>query len=96
MTKLSKDEFITKINDKLGDNEELKIELMEDVTDSFSEDKSEIVEMENKLNEMTNNYNELLGKYKERFMNPSEVKIEDKQVNPYSVNEKEFIDIREI
>ena len=95
MTKLSKDEIITKINDKLGDNEELKIELMEDITDSFNEDRTELNEMESKLNDMTNRYNELLGKYKERFMNPSEVK-EEKIVNPYSVNEKEVIDIREI
>ena len=52
MTKLSKDEIITKIEDKLGDNEELKIELMEDITDSFNEDKSELIEMENKFEDM--------------------------------------------
>ena len=56
MTKLSKDEFITKINDKLGDNEELKVELMEDITDSFNEDKSELIEMENKFEDMKSKY----------------------------------------
>lgn len=95
MTKLSKDEFITKINDKLGDNEELKVELMEDITDSFNEDKSELLEMESKFEDMKNKYEDLQAKYKERFMNPSEVKeIEVK--NPYYEEEKDVIDIREI
>ena len=95
MTKLSKDEFITKINDKLGDNEDLKVELMDDITDSFIEDKSELQEMENKYEDMKNKYEDLQAKYKERFMNPVEVKeIEVK--NPYSYEEKEVIDIREI
>ena len=95
MTKLSKDEIITKINDKLGDNEELKVELMEDITDSFDEDKTELKEMEDKLNDMTSKYDNLLNSYKERFMNPSEVKeIEVK--NPYYEEEKDVIDIREI
>ena len=68
MTKLSKDEIITKIEDKLGDNEELKIELMEDITDSFNEDKSELIEMENKFEDMKSKYEDLQAKYKERFI----------------------------
>ena len=95
MTKLSKDEFITKINDKLGDNEELKVELMEDITDSFTEDKTELNEMTSKYEDMKSKYEDLQVKYKERFMNPIEVKdIEVK--NPYSGEEKEVIDIRDI
>ncbi|MBO7078702.1 MAG: hypothetical protein J6W64_02720 [Bacilli bacterium] len=95
MTKLSKDEFITKINDKLGDNEELKVELMEDITDSFNEDKSELKEMESKFEDMKSKYEDLQAKYKERFMNPSEVR-EVEVKNPYSEEEKDVIDIREI
>lgn len=95
MTKLSKDEFITKINDKLGDNEDLKVELMEDITDSFNEDKTELNEMTSKYEEMKSKYEDLQVKYKERFMNPSEV-IDVEVKNPYTENEKEVIDIREI
>lgn len=96
MTKLSKDEFITKINDKLGDNEDLKVELMEDVTDSFNEDKTELNEMTSKYEDMKSKYEDLQAKYKERFMNPSSV-IDVEVKNPYS-DEKEdkVIDIREI
>ena len=95
MTKLSKDEFITKINDKLGDNEDLKVELMEDITDSFNEDKTELNNMTSMYEDMKSKYEDLQVKYKERFMNPSDVKdIEIK--NPYSENEKTVIDIREI
>ena len=35
MAKLTKEELIAKVNDKLGDNTELAVELMEDITDSF-------------------------------------------------------------
>ena len=95
MTKLSKDEIITKIEDKLGDNEELKIELMEDITDSFNEDKSELKEMETKFEDMKSKYEDLQAKYKERFMHPS--KVEEIEVkDPYNENVKEVIDIREI
>lgn len=95
MTKLSKDEIITKINDKLGDNEDLKVELMEDITDSFNEDKTELNEMTSKYEDMKTKYEDLQSKYKERFLNPSEV-IDVETKNPYSENEDKVIDIREI
>lgn len=95
MTKLSKDEIIAKINDKIVDNDDLKVELMEDITDSFIVDNSELNEMTSKYEDMKSKYDDLHTKYIDRFMNPTEVKdviVSD----PYSENEKPVIDIREI
>lgn len=95
MTKLSKDEIIAKIHDKIVDNDDLKVELMEDITDSFNEDKTELNEMTSKYEDMKMKYDDLHTKYIDRFMNPSEIKnVEVK--DPYSENEKQVIDIREI
>lgn len=72
MANLTKEEFIKKYNEKLADNSELAVELMEDITDSIDSDISELEDMKKK-------YDELLNRYKERFMNPEEVKEEIKE-----------------
>ena len=72
MAKLTKEEFISKYNEKLADNSELAVELMEDITDSIDSNISELEDMKKK-------YDDLLNRYKERFMNPEEVKEEIKE-----------------
>lgn len=94
MAKLSKDEFIAKINDKLGDNEDLKVEFMEDITDSFNEDKTELNDMTSKYNEIKSKYDDLQNKYKERFMNPDYTR--EVKTDYDDLDEKKVIDIREI
>lgn len=88
MAKLTKEELIAKVNEKLADNSELAVELMEDITDSIDGDISELEEMKKK-------YEELLLRYKERFMNPEEVKEE--VVDEVKVDEEEkVIDVTDI
>ncbi|MBO7714964.1 MAG: hypothetical protein J6S85_15455, partial [Methanobrevibacter sp.] len=72
MAKLTKEELIAKVNEKLADNSELAIELMEDITDSFEE-----VDLSGYVEKII--YDELLQKYKDRFLNPEEVKEEIKE-----------------
>lgn len=89
--KLSKDELIAKINEyEIDDN--VKIELMEDITDSFenSVDTSETDELKAK-------YEELKQKYKDRFLKGEETEKEtkDETDNP-EMEEKEVIDVKEI
>lgn len=88
MAKLSKEELIAKINEKLADNAELAVELMEDITDSFSDiDLSTYVEKAI--------YDELLQRYKDRFVNGEVDK--DIQEEPEVVDEEEkVIDVQEI
>lgn len=91
MAKLTKEELIAKINEKELP-EEFKIELMEDITDSFGESEEMVTKEE--FESITNKYEELLGKYKERFLDSKEeVKKEDEDKE---YEEKEVIDVKEI
>lgn len=92
--KLSKDELIAKINEKVMD-EDVKIELMEDVTDSVQTEGSTNEEDNQRIEELETKYKDLQEKYKERFLN-SNTK-EDKEDKEMIVNEEEKkIDIKEI
>lgn len=88
MAKLTKEELIAKINDKLGENGELAVELMEDITDSF-----ESVDLSGYVEKVI--YDELLQRYKDRFMNPEEVK-EEVIEEPGEIKEEEVIDVTDI
>ena len=88
MAKLTKEELIAKINEKLADNSELAVELMEDITDSIDSDISELEDMKKK-------YDELLNRYKERFMNPEDVKEEIKEEVIEEANEN-VVDVEDI
>ena len=93
MAKLSKDELVQKINEIVMD-EDVKIELMEDVTDSIDvnetneEDTQRIEELETKLKD-------LQTKYKERFLKGDD-KEDKKEEKSEELEEKEIVDIKEI
>ena len=94
MAKLTKEELIKKVSEKVTDAE-VQVELMEDITDSFGEeiDNSELEELKVK-------YDELMNKYRDRFLEVKEVKeeIEDaqKEDSEEELKEEEVIDIQEI
>lgn len=90
MAKLTKEELIAKVNEKLADNSELAIELMEDITDSFVE----AVDLSGYVEKIV--YDELLQKYKDRFLNPEEVKEEIKEEEVIDNEEDKVIDVQEI
>lgn len=89
MAKLTRDELIAKINEKLADNSELAVELMEDITDSF-----ENVDLSGYIEKAI--YDELLQKYKDRFLNPSELTEEVKEEEVIEEPEEKVIDVQEI
>ena len=87
--KLSKDELISKINGlEIDDN--AKIELMEDVTDSFEVSETDNTELE----EVKTKYEELKTKYKERFLKGDDKKDEEEKDD--EMEEKEVVDVKEI
>lgn len=90
MAKLTKEELIAKINEKELP-EDVKVELMEDITDSFG-DSEEMVTKE-EFESITDKYEELLAKYKERFLDSKEEVKEDEDKE---YEEKEVIDVKEI
>lgn len=85
--KLSKEDFKKKVNDMEIDDE-IKIELLEDIEDSFD------VEINNtELEEIKAKYEELKEKYKARFLD-FDSKEEEEQKE--EVKEVEEVDIKEI
>ena len=88
MSKMSKEELISKINGlEIDDN--VKIELMEDVTDSMEVtpevDNSELEEIKTK-------YEELKTKYKERFLKGDEV-VTETEVVEYEEEPRKYEDL---
>ena len=95
MAKLTKEEFNTKYSKKITDNDDLVIELMEDFSDSISEDeKAELDSLKEEIEKKDAEIAELKRKYKERFLDSA--KTEEKEVNEDNIEEKEIIDIKEI
>lgn len=94
MAKLSKDELLKKITEKITD-EDLVIELMEDISDSLdvsAEEEKKV--LEDKIAELELKLEDLKTKYKERFLK-GEV-IEEVKEEIEEPKEEEVIDIKEI
>ena len=91
MTKLEKDALISKISEKV-DNEDLAIELMEDITDSFPSD-AENVNLRSELEKKNQEYEDLKTKYKERFLESKPSSNED-PIKELEV--KNYYDLKEI
>lgn len=93
MAKLTKEELIAKINDKLSDNSELAVELMEDITDSF--ETIDASEYEKQIEEEKAKYEDLLQRYKDRFVS-AEVIEEKEEVEEPAQEDAEVIDVKDI
>ena len=94
--KLNKEEFKQKIDEKIVD-EDLKIELLEDIEDSFTVETEETETIEkSKYEELKTSYEDLKTKYKERFLKGSSDKKEEKEEKDEDLEEKEIVDIKEI
>lgn len=100
MAKLSKEDLVKKISEKVTD-EDVAIELMEDVSDSLdvSED-TEKEEMKAKIDELESKNAELKTKYKERFLSGEEKEEVIEKVNDEEKEDEEekeeVIDVKEI
>lgn len=92
MAKISKDELISKINEKVTD-EDVKIELMEDVTDSFDGKDNSLQEEVDRLNEEVASLKE---KYKERFLKSDDVEKKEDEIKEDDDDEEKVIDVKEI
>ncbi len=108
MAKLGKDEFNKKYSEKISDNDDLLIELMEDISDSVDSESAEIASLKEEIskkdleiNDLKMKYEDLKSKYKERFLSSEDLveKLEEEKVEELpeeSLEEKEVIDVKEI
>ena len=97
MAKLNKEDFKNKYSEKFKDNDELLIELLEDVEDSFDGPSRELESLKGELEKSRNDFNDLKEKYKQRFLSPAEVQKEDiKEIKDSfeEPEEKKFIDVK--
>lgn len=91
MAKYSAEELSSRIND-LELDDDVKIALMEDITDSVSPDESEeLASVRAELEKAKADYEELKEKYKARFLKAVESDEEEKDLE-----EKEVIDVKEL
>ena len=99
--KLNKEDLKKKVNEIVTDND-VAIQLLEDIEDSFDEsaevDNTKIDELQARIDEQQSKINELQEKYKERFLTGNkEEKTEDKKPEEDDgLEEKNIIDIKEI
>lgn len=99
--KLNKEDLKKKVNEIVTDND-VAIQLLEDIEDSFNEsaevDNTKIDELQAKIDEQQAKIDELQEKYKERFLTgDKEEKTEDKKPEEDDgLEEKNIIDIKEI
>lgn len=93
MAKLTGEEFNNKYAEKISDNDDLLIELMEDFADSTAGvDSSELDTLREEIATKDAEIESLKTKYKERFLNAI---VEDKKDDDL-IEEKEVIDVKEI
>lgn len=100
MAKYSAEELSSRINE-LDLDDEVKISLMEDITDSITNEdseevaslKSELDKKQSELDEKTKNFDELKEKYKSRFLKADDEVVDEVKED---LEEKEVIDITEI
>lgn len=92
MPKFTKEELASRIND-LEIADDVKLSLMEDVSDSIIDEAEAIKEVSDKLEAKTKEYDDLLAKYKERFMT-SDKEVDEEQ--DLDVDTEEVIDVKEL
>lgn len=94
MSKFSAEELSSRIND-LEIDDDVKISLMEDITDSISKDESEeLSTLKSELDKVKEEYDSLKEKYKSRFFEA--VSTDEEKKDDEELKEEEVIDIKEI
>lgn len=94
MARYSAEELSGRINE-LELDDDVKISLMEDITDSITpEESEELASLKAEIEKTKAEYEELKEKYKSRFLKA--VESEEKEDVEEDLEEKEVIDIKEI
>lgn len=94
MSRFSKEELNERISNLEGLDDDTKISLMEDISDSFLDD-SMYKDLEEKYNSKVEEYDDLKTKYKERFFTSDDSK-DVKRREEKEFDDNEVIDIRSL
>lgn len=94
MAVLNKDDLLKKISEKV-ENEDIAIELMEDVSDSYNTDIDKIKsDYESKISVLSSDLEDVKRKYKERFVDGRDIVKEEEKKE--ELEERKVIDIKDI
>lgn len=94
MAKFSAEELSSRING-LEIDDEVKMSLMEDITDSVSPDESEeLASLKAEVEDLKGKYEDVKTKYKERFY--TAISDDKKEEKMEELDEKEVIDVKDI
>lgn len=95
MAKFSAEELSERING-LDIEDEIKIALMEDITDSVSPDESEeLTSLKAEVEDLKTKYEDVKAKYKERFLKAVESDDKEDEVEE-ELEEKEVVNVTDI
>lgn len=95
MAKFSAEELSERING-LDIEDEIKIALMEDITDSVSPDESEeLTSLKAEIEDLKTKYEDVKAKYKERFLKAVESDDKEDEVEE-ELEEKEVVNVTDI
>lgn len=95
MPKYTKEELSSRVND-LDIAEDLKMSLIEDITDSMVDESEELSKIQNELDAKVAEYNDLYEKYKSRFMGIASDEPPKDEEEKEVEEEENVIDIKEI
>lgn len=96
MAKYSAEELSSRVNE-LELDDDVKISLMEDITDSVTPDESEeLARIKAELEKAKADYDELKEKYKARFLKAVESEEVESEKEDKDLEEKEVIDVKEL
>lgn len=97
MAKLTSNEFNNKYKEKIVDNDDLLVELMEDFADSIPEGNSELEDLKKELEEIKTQLEESKRKYKERFFEAVKDESNEENSDMEKIEDEEkIIDIKEV
>lgn len=96
MPKISKEDLSKRVND-LEIDDDLKISLLEDIADSFTDESEEIGKLQEDITRLTEENTSLRERYKSRFFETEKYEDPEEKVEDVKEDEEEkVIDVKEI
>ena len=95
MPKVSREDLSKRIND-LEIDDDIKISLMEDIADSYTDESEEISKLQEDVTRLNEENVSLREKYKSRFFESEKYESPEEEINDKEEKDENVIDIKEI
>lgn len=95
MPKVSREDLSKRIND-LEIDDDIKISLMEDIADSYTDESEEISKLQEDVTRLSEENVSLREKYKSRFFESEDYESPEEEIKDKEEKDENVIDIKEI